>query len=288
MQKRSRLSTVLLILTFFAGLGLLLYPTVSDRWNRQHSTQAITVYEQSLQDAGDDTRAQLLQEAEAYNLALQQTGIRWSFTEEQHAQYESALDLSGDGMFGYIEIEKIDCRLPVYHGTGEAVLLAGAGHLEGSSLPIGGEGTHCMISGHRGLPSARLFTDLDQLVVGDRFVLRTMDLVLTYEVDRIRVVLPNEVDELCIYPGEDYCTLITCTPYGINSHRLLVRGRRVENDDESRVVRVTGDALQIDPLVVAPIAAAPVLVAIFTIMLLTDAGRKRRRRKTEAEKQDET
>lgn len=275
MKKRSPIPTIILVLILLVGLSLLLYPTVSDRWNKHHATQAITVYEQALQDSGSDAREEQHRLAEEYNRDLARTGIQWEPDEGQLARYRALLNLVGDGMIGYVEIEKIDCRLPIYHGTDESVLQIGVGHLEGSSLPVGGESTHCMISGHRGLPSARLFTDLAQLEEGDRFVLRTLDRVLTYEVDQIRTVLPYELEELQIQPGEDLCTLITCTPYGVNSHRLLVRGHRVENDSQSEVIRVTGDALPIDPLVVAPIAAAPALVLILTLVLLSDARKKR-------------
>ena len=187
--------------------------------------------------------------------------------------------MTGTGIMGYIEIPKINCSLPIYHSTSEAVLQVAVGHLEGSSLPVGGESTHCLLSGHRGLPSARLFTDIDQLEEGDSFVLRTLDETLSYQVDRIRIVLPYELDDLRIEPGEDLCTLITCTPYGINSHRLLVRGHRVENAPEARQIRVTGDAFLIDPLVVAPLAALPMLLALL-IALYAGGARKRARRKT--------
>lgn len=276
MKKKSRITTLLLILILVIGLSLLLYPTVSEQWNKRHSTQAITVYEQALQDSGGEEREKQLLLAEEYNRDLAQTGLVWNPGEAQLARYNSTLNFIGDGMMGYIEIEKISCRLPIYHGTSEGVLQTGVGHLEGSSLPVGGESTHCMLSGHRGLPSARLFTDLAELEEGDRFVLRVLDTVLTYEVDQIRTVLPNELDALQIEPGEDLCTLITCTPYGINSHRLLVRGRRVENDEQSEIIRVSGDALPIDPLIVAPIVAAPSLLVILALVLCSDVRKKRR------------
>ena len=183
--------------------------------------------------------------------------------------YESLLDVSGNGIIGYIEIPTIKCSLPIYHGTDEAILQIAVGHIEGTSLPVGGSGTHCVLSGHRGLPSARLFTDLDKMVVGDTFMMRVLDETLTYEVDQIRIVLPNEMDDLEIEEGKDYCTLVTCTPYGINSHRLLVRGHRIENQVEAQDIRVTSDAIQIEPLIVAPIVALPMLLALLIILLVS-------------------
>ena len=197
--------------------------------------------------------------------------------------YERQLDITGTGIMGYIEIQKIDCFLPIYHGTAESVLQIAVGHIEGSSLPVGGEGSHCVLSGHRGLPSARLFTDLDRMQEGDSFVLRTLDEILTYQVDQIRIVLPYELDDLRIAEGEDYCTLVTCTPYGVNSHRLLVRGHRIENIPQAKEIRVTGDAFQIDPIVVAPAVAVPMLLLLLLGMLIGGARRKRRRKRSEAE-----
>ena len=175
----------------------------------------------------------------------------------------------------YIEIPSINCALPIYHGTDEAVLQIAVGHIAGTSLPVGGESTHCVLSGHRGLPSAKLFTNLDQLTEGDVFLIRTLDETLTYEVDQIRIVLPTDLSELQIIPGQDLCTLVTCTPYGINTHRLLVRGHRIENSEDASDIRVTADAMQIDELVVAPIVAVPMLLMLLVILL---AGTRRRRK----------
>jgi len=275
-KKKSYLTTFLLLLVLLFGLSLLLYPTLSDQWNKRRSSQAIAVYEQALENTGEDEREQMIQEAEAYNRELALRGIQWEPDEALLARYNETLNAMGNGMFGYIEIQKINCRLPIYHGTTESVLQTGIGHIEGSSLPVGGESSHCLLSGHTGLPSARLFTDLTELTEGDRFVLRTLDKVMTYEIDRINIVLPYELDLLRIEPGEDLCTLTTCTPYGINSHRLLVRGHRVENDAEAEVVRVTGDALPVDPLIVAAVTAAPVLLLAFTALLLSDRRSKRK------------
>ena len=195
-------------------------------------------------------------------------------TDEERAQYESLLNVSGNGIIGYIEIPSINCSLPIYHGTDEAILQIAVGHIEGTSLPVGGSGTHCVLSGHRGLPSARLFTDLDKMVIGDTFLMRVLDETLTYEVDQIRIVLPYELDDLEIEEGKDYCTLVTCTPYGINSHRLLVRGHRIENQEEAQAIRITADAMQIEPLLVAPIVAIPMLLILLVILLLPKKSKK--------------
>ena len=268
-------STIILILVFLIGLSLLLYPTVSDYWNSLHQSRAITEYAEQVAGLDDELYDQLWEDAEEYNRTLLTKSDRYEMTEEEREEYESLLNVSGSGIIGYIEIPSIDCSLPIYHGVDEAVLQIAVGHIEGSSLPVGGESTHCVISGHRGLPSARLFTDLDKLAEGDQFILRILDETLTYEVDQIRIVEPYEMDALEIEEGKDYCTLVTCTPYGINTHRLLVRGHRVENQAEARTVRVTADAMQIEPVIVAPLVAVPMLL-ILLIVLLASTRRKKR------------
>lgn len=273
-QKKRTISTIIIILVFLVGLSLLLYPTVSDYWNSLHQSRAITGYAEQVAEMDDETYEQLWAEAEAYNETLVNKANRFNLTEEELEEYEQLLSVNGTEVIGYIEIDKIDCYLPIYHGTSEAVLQVGVGHLEGSSLPVGGESTHCAISGHRGLPSAKLFTDLDQLEEGDTFVLYVLDETLTYEVDQIRIVEPTEMSELAIVEGEDYCTLVTCTPYGINTHRLLVRGHRVENAQVS-AARVTADAMQIEPVTVAPIVAVPLLLLLFIGLLVKTRRRKR-------------
>ena len=192
----------------------------------------------------------------------------YTLSDEQMREYESLLDLSGLGIMGYIEIPEIDCSLPVYHGTEESVLQIAVGHIEWTSLPVGGEGTHCVLSGHRGLPSAKLFTNLDKLEPGDVFLLRILDEVLTYEVDQILIVEPQDTSALQIVKGKDYCTLMTCTPYGVNTHRLLVRGHRIDNIEQAQSVRVTADAVQIEPTLVAPIVAIPILLLLLIALLL--------------------
>ena len=271
--RKRTVSTILLILVFLVGLSLLLYPTVSDYWNSLHQSRAITGYAEQVAGLDDELYDQLLEEARDYNETLVDKADRFNLSEEELEEYEQLLTVEGTQVIGYIEIDKIDCTLPIYHGTSDAVLQVGVGHLEGSSLPVGGESTHSVISGHRGLSSARLFTDLDQLEEGDTFVITVLDETLTYEVDQIRIVEPTDFSELAIEEGEDYCTLMTCTPYGINTHRLLVRGHRTEN--ASAGGRVTADARQLDPVIVAPLAAVPVLL-LLAVGLLVRTRRKHR------------
>lgn len=270
---KGKKSTLLLLLIFLIGLSLLLYPAVSNYWNSFHQSQAIAGYAETVAEMDDVSYEQYWDDAQAYNAALAENTHRYQPTLEENALYESLLNISGSGIMGYIEIPSIGVSLPIYHGVSDTVLQVAVGHIEGSSLPVGGAGTHCVLSGHRGLPSARLFTDLDELEEGDVFMLRVLDEVLTYEVDQIRIVEPQEVDALEIVEGEDLCTLVTCTPYGINSHRLLVRGHRVENEESAAATRVTADAMQIDPVLVAPVVAAPVL--LFLLVLLLAGGHKR-------------
>lgn len=225
----------------------------------------------------DDRYDEIWNAAWEYNRSLTERHNSFLLSDEQRAEYESLLNVGGTGVMGYIEVPAIDVTLPVYHGTDESVLQVAIGHLDWTSLPVGGEGSHCVVSGHRGLPSARLFTDLDKVEIGDLILFRILDEVLTYEVDQILIVEPHETDDLLIQPGMDLCTLVTCTPYGINSHRMLVRGHRVENQAAARVVRVTADAIRIEPVIVAPLVAAPMLLA-FLIVLLFPKRKKNRRK----------
>ena len=274
MKKKGNFTTLLLILVLLAGLSLLLYPTVSDYWNSLHQSHAIASYAEQVAEIDSDTYEQLWADAQAYNQSLIDKADRYDMTDEERAQYESLLNVSGNGIIGYIEIPSINCSLPIYHGTEESVLQIAVGHLDWSSLPVGGESTHCVLSGHRGLPSAKLFTNLDKLQTGDIFMLRVLDNVLTYEVDQILIVEPQEVGALQIVEGQDYCTLVTCTPYGINTHRLLVRGHRIDNIEEAKTVRVTADAIQIEPLLVAPVVAIPILLLLLILLLLPKQPRK--------------
>ena len=275
-MKRIKISTIILILVFLVGLSLLLYPTVSNYWNALHQSQAIVEYSQEVEKMDQELYEKLWSEAIQYNKTLTNHPNRFEMTEEEKQEYDKLLNVSGNGIMGYIEIPAIDCFLPIYHGTNEAVLQTSIGHLEGSSLPTGGAGTHCVVSGHRGLPSARLFTDLDKLKEGDRFVLKVLDRTLTYEVDQILTVDPYDLEALAIDPQQDYCTLVTCTPYGINTHRLLVRGRRVEDIAQTQETQAVREKEPVKPAVLISLAAG-LAVIIWIIVLLVNARRKNRR-----------
>lgn len=266
-KKRIDAATLLLVAVLLVGLSLLLYPSFSDYWNSFHQSQAIASYAQEVAQMDNNKYDEVWTAAWDYNQSLLARDTGFALSDQQRQEYENLLDVSSLGVMGYIEIPEINCSLPIYHGTDEAVLQVAVGHLEWSSLPVGGESSHCVLSGHRGLPSAKLFTDLDKLREGDIFLLRVLDEVLTYQIDQILIVEPEETDALAIIEGEDLCTLVTCTPYGVNSHRMLVRGRRIENIQQSRSIRVTADAIQIEPLVVAPMVALPMLVVLLMLLL---------------------
>ena len=274
-KKKGNFITNLLFLILLAGLSLLLYPSVSDYWNSFHQSRAIATYAEEVASLEKDQYDELWAAAQSFNASLTGRENTFLLSDAQKEQYEQLLNVSGLGIMGYIDIPSIDCSLPIYHGTEESVLQIAVGHLEWSSLPVGGESTHCVLSGHRGLPSAKLFTNLDKLQPGDIFMLRVLDEVLTYEVDQIVIVEPHEFETLRIEAGKDYCTLVTCTPYGINTHRLLVRGHRIENIEQAKAVRITADAIQIDPLFVAPIVAIPMLLLLLIILLLPRQPRKK-------------
>ena len=268
-------TTVILLIVLIAGLSLLLYPSFSDWWNSMHQSRAVASYVEQVAQIDEEQYAHLWDAAWNYNRSLIDRPNTYTLNDEQKAEYDQILDIGGLGIMGYIEVPAIGVTLPIYHGTDEAVLQIAVGHLEWTSLPVGGESSHCVVSGHRGLPSAKLFTDLDKLVVGDIFIFRVLDEILTYEVDQILIVKPNETDALLIQEGEDLCTLITCTPYGVNSHRLLVRGHRVENQEEVKAIRVTADAMQIEPVIVAPIVASPMLLVLLIFLLIPKPRRRR-------------
>jgi len=269
---KRKLSTILLIIASLAGLSLLLYPTVSDYWNSMHASKAVAEYNTDVNNLTQTQYEKIWNAATEYNRAIQNRNSGFYLTDEQEEQYESLLDIGGTGIMGYIEIPHINVSLPIYHGTSDAVLQIAVGHMEWSSLPVGGSGSHCVLSGHRGLPSAKLFTNLDQLVEGDTFVIRVLDEVLTYEVDKILIVEPENTESLKIEEGKDLCTLVTCTPYGVNSHRLLVRGHRVENASEE--IRLTSDAIRIDPLLVSPVVALPILLVLLVLLLTSHPKKK--------------
>ena len=265
-------STIILILVFFVGLSVMLYPTISDYVNQLHQTRAVANYAADVDKLSDADYTAYFEAADAFNAQIAADPDALYFP-QRFPTYESTLDVTGTGIMGYITIEKIGVELPIYHGTSDGVLQIAAGHLEGTSLPVGGGSTHAVISAHRGLPSAKLFTNLDELEAGDTFTITVLDRVLTYEVDRISIVLPTETDLLQPVEGQDYVTLMTCTPYGINTHRLLVRGHRVNTRESQKHVRVTADATRIDPIITAPVIALPMLAVLLIWLLVTTRKR---------------
>ncbi len=273
-KRGSRLVNAVLILIFLAGIGLLVYPTFSDWWNDLHQSRAIAGYVEKVSDMSDEKNHAMWEAAQAYNKKLlAKSGDRFALTDEEKKAYNKVLDVTGTGIMGYVNIPKIAVSLPIYHGTDPAVLEIAVGHIEGSSLPVGGKGTHCVISGHRGLPSAKLFTDIDQLKEGDTFQLQVLNRTLTYEVDQIRIVLPDQLEDLAIDPDKDYCTLVTCTPYGVNTHRLLVRGHRIREDQTDFMV--SADAVRMEPRYVVPFIALPMLLLIALWILFFSGHRHR-------------
>jgi sortase A len=271
---KTDLYTKILIVVLLIGLSLLLYPSVSNYWNSFHQTRAISDYVEKVAQMSNEEYDKVLSEAKAYNEKIAKAGGMFQLSEEEEKEYKSMLNISVDGTMSYIEIPSINCTLPIYHGTDDGALDSGVGHIPGSSLPVGGKSTHCVLSSHRGLPSARLFTDLDKLAEGDLFMLRTLDETLTYEVDQILIVTPDDTSALRIEEGKDYCTLVTCTPYGINTHRLLVRGHRTANlnDDPTRV---TADAIQIEPVNVAPFVGVPIVILVWLWIIFNTSDRKK-------------
>ena len=269
-MNKSQVTYLILIIVFVVGLSLLLYPSISEYWNSFRQSRAIAEYSESLAKLDAEQKAALIDEAEEYNRKLLNRQTGFALTPEQKEQYNKLLNISSNGVIGYVEIPSIGVSLPIYHGTEEKVLQIAVGHLEWSSLPVGGSSTHSVLSAHRGLPSAKLFTDLDEVVEGDRFMLFVLNDIYTYEVDKISIIEPDDTQCLQITIGEDYCTLFTCTPYGINSHRLCVRGRRVSNIQSSEVARVVADAAQIDPLIATPILLLPFLVIGLIVLMFDD------------------
>ena len=267
MLMREHKNVILLTLGFLVGVCVLLYPSISNYWNSKTQTRAIVNYESVLEHLDEEDYSRMFQAAYDYNEALYKT----AFPLRDHVNvpgYYETLKVEGTSIIGYVKIDKIGVELPVYHGTSDDVLSRGVGHLEGSSLPVGGINTHSVMSAHRGLPSAKLFTDLDRLEIGDTFQITVLDQVLTYQVDQVKVITPREIDDLQIIEGMDYCTLFTCTPYGINTHRLLVRGRRIETIVEKPPLYVANEAFQIEPMLVTPAVAAPMLLAFLIHLMI--------------------
>ncbi len=274
---KQKIISIILVIVLLAGLSLLLYPTVSDYFNTVRHRRAIFNYVSATETLDDETYEQILADAEAYNAKLAANPEPlMQMTETQRAEYDSLLNVANDGIMGYISAEKADIYLPIYHGSSDAVMQVGVGHIEGSSLPVGGQSAHTMLSAHRGLPSAKLFTNLDKLQIGDTFTLHVLNEAYTYEVDQILVVEPQEVQDLEIEPGHDYCTLITCTPYGVNSHRMLVRGVRKMIPEIEEKMAIQSGARYIETIVVIGVVEVPVLVIT---VIVSVAARRRRIRK---------
>lgn len=272
---KKRLTTILAVLVFITGLSLLLYPTVSNYFNSLHQSKVVSHYSDALEKMDEAQKQAAIDAAVQYNALLVSNDARFTPSEEETRLYNSLLNPDGTGMMGYITIPEIRCKLAIYHSVDDSVLQVGVGHLEGSSLPVGGSSTHCVISGHRGLPSARLFTDIDRLEKGDLFYLHVYGKVLAYEVDKISVVEPEDYGPLEIEEGKDLCTLLTCTPYGINTQRLMVRGHRVVDSlyDESNI---TSDAARVDTLVVAScVGVVLLLVGIIVSKIWRLRGREK-------------
>ena len=264
---RKHKTVIFLTIGFLVGVCILLYPAFSDFWNSKTQSRAITNYESVLENLKPEDYAAIFEQAYAYNRALYETDFPLLDFSQVPGYYDT-LRLENNDMIGYLKIDRIGVELPVYHGTSAEVLNNGVGHLEGSSLPVGGENTHCVMSAHRGLPSAKLFTDLDRLEKGDTFQIIVLNQVLTYQVDFITVIEPTDISHLNIIDGGDYCTLFTCTPYGINTHRLLVRGVRIETIKEKPIIYVSNEAFRIEPLLVTPVVAAPMLLALLIHLLV--------------------
>lgn len=263
MKKKN--SSYILIIIFIIGLSVLLYPTVSNYINQKNQSEAIATYDKKVSKMTKKDFKKYFEEAEAYNEKLAQHPDAF-FNPDEIEGYEKILDISGTGIMGYVTIDKIDQSLPIYHGTDQTVLEIASGHFKGTSFPIGGKSTHIVISAHRGLPSAKLFTDLDKMEVGDTFTITVLNRILTYEVDKISIVEPAETEGLQIEEGKDYCTLMTCTPYGINSERLLVRGHRIPTNSK-RNVKITSEAFRIEPLLVATALAVPMFIILLLLLL---------------------
>lgn len=266
MRKKGNKSTLILLAIFFVGLSVMLYPAIADYWNSKTQTEAIVDYEQIIMNMPKEDYSNVFKDANQYNEELAKLDMPLI---EYHKldRYFDILNVNGAGMMGYIVIDKIGVELPIYHTTDESVLNVAVGHLQGSSFPVGGKNTHAVLSAHRGLPSSTLFTHLDHLEIGDEFQFKILDETITYAVDQIVIVNPDETKELAIAEGKEYCTLVTCTPYGINTHRMLVRGVKVDSV-KSKKLYITSDAYRIDSLIVTPVVALPMIVTLMLVVLL--------------------
>lgn len=261
---RVSISTIILVVIMMVGAGVFLYPSVSDWWNSMHATQAIAGYVEAVESLSEEEKEAMFEEARIYNESLAD-GVNFNLSNDEYVRYKNILDITGTGIMGYVQIKSIGVNLPVYHGVDEEILQVAVGHIPGSSFPVGGERTHCVTSGHRGLPSAKLFSDLDKLAEGDTFTITVLDQTVTYMIDQIRIVLPEETDNLAIVDGEDYCTLTTCTPYGVNSHRMLMRGHRIDNLND---IAAPAEAIRIPTYIVIPAVGIPIMFIVLVGTLI--------------------
>lgn len=274
---KKHLSTIFFGIIFLIGLLLVLYPTVSNFLSNREQKKVIREYSNIVNNMDKEEKEAMYNEAVDYNKKIYENGMIDYSNPDAVEGYNDILDVSGTGIMGYISIPKINVELPIYHGTSDGVLQVAVGHLEDSSLPVGGENTHCVLSGHRGLPSADLFTHLDRLNVHDIFTISVLDKTLVYEIDQIKVVAPGDTQYLQIEDGKDYCTLLTCTPYGINTHRLLVRGVRVADSDDKNNIYVYADAYKIDTKTVTVLMAVPLTLLLLLGMVVHIRRNKKRK-----------
>lgn len=271
------ITTFIPIFLLLVGLSVMLYPTVSDWWNRRVQSRAIASYNQAVSEMDHSQTEKILEEARKYNKKL--NALPRPFTDyDQIPGYEQTLDITGTGIMGYISIPAINSELVIYHSTNDEVLNIAAGHLQGTSLPVGGKSTHSVISAHRGLPSAKLFSELDKLVEGDVFTITILDEILTYQVDKISIIEPYEIDKLLPISGKDYVTLMTCTPYGINTQRLLIRAKRIETEHDTNIT-ISADAMALDSAIISPFVALPLLAGL--IIIWTVKGKKKKHKKVD-------
>lgn len=274
-KKKGRLSTILLVVILLVGLSVMLYPIISDWWNSHTQSRAIAMYQETVETLDETDIESILKRANEYNEGIRALSNPFKDYDEV-PDYDNILDITGTGIMGYISIPQIRVELPIYHGTSEEVLNIAVGHLQGSTLPVGGAGNHAVVSAHRGLPSAKLFSDLDQLVVGDMFTITVLKDVYTYEVEEINIVEPEQMDKLICVPGEDLVTLMTCTPYGVNSHRLLIRAHRTDTVLDSDYSKASADAVQIDSMTVVPFVAAPLLILLIVYWIFGGKNKKKK------------
>lgn len=274
MNKNKKRGTVILLIIMLLGIAIMSYPKISNYWNSFRQTKAILEYQKSIQNIDIKQYEKIIEDAKDYNIKVLNGRINWHTNEEEKKEYNRILNPDGTGIMGYINIPKINVNLPLYHGTEEDVLKSSIGHIEGSAFPVGGGSTHSIVSGHRGLPSSRLFTDLDKLAIGDVWTVQILNETFSYEVDQIRTVLPNDLQFLQVEKNKDLMTLLTCTPYGINTHRLLIRGHRISNKNGDG--KIMADALVIQPIYIAPYIAAGLTVILFILFLVDNKRIKNR------------